>query len=396
MEENFSLKQTFAACFLALTAAAMIFAGAASAADEPIVLRTMGSLFFGGTVTKLDNGETFHGDHGYAQYFIPMEARDYPLIMWHGIGQSGRSFESTPDGREGFMAIMPRRGWATYIIDQPRRGRAGRTLETAAKHTSPTTMLESAAWDAFRNGVWDAAGGKAPYFFDGVQFPRTPEAVEQFFRQQTPDTGMEPRTDEYYRFMGRTMGELLKQTGPAVLMTHSNSGKYGWFTAIESPEGALKAIIAFEPGHFVMPEGEDVPEIPAGCEAAKPNTIPIRVPEADFMKLTKIPILIVYSDNIASEPSPIYNVNVWRISLTRSRHFAEAVNRRSGDVRVLHLPEIGIKGNTHAAFADLNNLEIAEVVEKFLAEKKLDGRAHPHTGPAPKNLTEYTIPLAAE
>ena len=58
MEENFSLKQTFAACFLALTAAAMIFAGAASAADEPIVLRTMGSLFFGGTVTKLDNGET--------------------------------------------------------------------------------------------------------------------------------------------------------------------------------------------------------------------------------------------------------------------------------------------------------------------------------------------------
>ena len=229
-----------------------------------------------------------------------------------------------------------------------------------------------------------------------MQFPRTPDAVEQFFRQQTPDTGMEPRTDEYYRFMGRTMGELLKQTGPAVLMTHSNSGKYGWFTAIEFPEGALKAIIAFEPGHFVMPEGEDVPEIPAGCEAAKPNTIPIRVPEADFMKLTKIPILIVYGDNIASEPSPIYNVNVWRISLTRSRHFAEAVNRRGGDVRVLHLPEIGIKGNTHAAFADLNNLEIADVVEKFLAEKKLDGRAHPHTGPTPKNLTEYTIPLAAE
>ena len=114
------------------------------------------------------------------------------------------------------------------------------------------------------------------------------------------------------------------------------------------------------------------------------------------MKLTKIPILIVYGDNIASEPSPIYNVNVWRISLTRSRHFAEAVNKRGGDARVLHLPEIGIKGNTHAAFADLNNLEIADVVEKFLAEKKLDGRAHPHTGPAPKHLTEYTIPLAAE
>ena len=383
-----------AACFLALATAAAVAAGAARADEKPIVLRTMGSLFFGGAVTKLDNGETFHGDHGYAQYFVPQGARDYPLIMWHGIGQSGRGFESTPDGREGFMALMPRRGWATYIIDQPRRGRAGRTLETKAEHTSPTTMLESAAWDAFRNGVWEAP--KAPYFFDGVQFPRTPEAVEQFFRQQTPDTGLEPRTDEYYRFMGHTMSELLKQTGPAILVTHSNSGKYGWFSAIESPEGALKAIIAFEPGHFVMPEGANVPEIPAGCEAAKPNTIPIRIPEADFMKLTKIPILIVYGDNIADEPSPIYNVNVWRISLTRSRHFAEAVNRRGGDARVLRLPDIGIKGNTHAPFADLNNGEIADVVESFLHEKKLDGRGTPHTGPAQKKLAGYTIPLAAE
>lgn len=86
------------------------------AQDNPIILKTMGSLFFGGTVTKLDNGETFHGDHGYAQYFIPQNAYNYPVIMWHGIGQSGKSYETTPDGREGFMSILPRRGWAAYII----------------------------------------------------------------------------------------------------------------------------------------------------------------------------------------------------------------------------------------------------------------------------------------
>lgn len=65
--------------------------------SRPIVLKTMGSLFFGGTVLTLPNGETFHGDHGYAQYFIPAKARNYPLILWHGMGQSGRSFESRPD-----------------------------------------------------------------------------------------------------------------------------------------------------------------------------------------------------------------------------------------------------------------------------------------------------------
>lgn len=95
--------------------------------EKPITLKTMGSLFFGGTVTKAETGETFHGDHGYAQYYIPQNSRDLPLIMWHGIGQSGKTFESTPDGREGYQAILTRHDWPVYLIDQPRRGRAGRT-----------------------------------------------------------------------------------------------------------------------------------------------------------------------------------------------------------------------------------------------------------------------------
>lgn len=60
--------------------------------QNPIILKTMGSLLFGGTVTSGPDGDTFHGDHGYAQYYVPQNAREYPLIMWHGIGQSGRSW----------------------------------------------------------------------------------------------------------------------------------------------------------------------------------------------------------------------------------------------------------------------------------------------------------------
>ncbi len=41
------------------------FSLSVQAEQGPITLRTMGSLFFGGTVTKAENGETFHGDHGY-------------------------------------------------------------------------------------------------------------------------------------------------------------------------------------------------------------------------------------------------------------------------------------------------------------------------------------------
>jgi hypothetical protein len=55
-----------------------------------------------------------------------------------------------------------------------------------------------------------------------------------------------------------------------------------------------------------------------------------------------------------------------------ARLWADAVNRRGGDVTVVHLPEIGVRGNTHFAFSDLNNLEIAGLLSKFLESKGLD------------------------
>lgn len=361
------------------------------AEDKPIVLKTMGSLFFGGTVQTLPNGETFHGDHGYAQFYIPQNARTYPLIMWHGIGQSGRTYESTPDGREGYMAILPRRDWPVYIIDQPRRGRAGYTASKIdMTNAVPTITSESGVWDAFRNGLWLTPA--KPYFFPVSQFPKTPDAVDQFFRQQTPDTGAEPRTKEYRDTMANTMAQLLKQTGPAVLITHSNSGQYGWFSAMASNN--IKAVVAYEPGQCVFPEDEVLPELPYKNELANQLLQPICVPRAEFMKLTKIPIMVVYGDNIATEPNEIFNVDVWRLSKERAREFVEVINKNGGDAKLVVLPDIGIRGNTHAAFADLNNLEIAKILEDFLHEKGLDGRENPHQGPQPKGLTEYTIPLA--
>lgn len=55
-----------------------------------------------------------------------------------------------------------------------------------------------------------------------------------------------------------------------------------------------------------------------------------------------------------------------------ARVWADAVNNKGGDVTVVHLPEIGIKGNTHFPFSDLNNLEIADLLSKWLHEKNLD------------------------
>src|SRR5262249_14596582 len=106
---------------------------------HPIVIAKQGSFMVGGSVITnpgtfdpnhptLD-GQTFHGDHAYVQLQIPPEPRDLPLVMWHGAGQFSKTWESTPDGREGYQTIFLRRGFPVYILDQPRRGRAGRSTE---------------------------------------------------------------------------------------------------------------------------------------------------------------------------------------------------------------------------------------------------------------------------
>jgi hypothetical protein len=55
-----------------------------------------------------------------------------------------------------------------------------------------------------------------------------------------------------------------------------------------------------------------------------------------------------------------------------TRLWRDVVNKHGGDVTVIHLPEIGIKGNTHFPFSDLNNVEIADLLSAWLREKRLE------------------------
>jgi hypothetical protein len=93
---------------------------------------------------------------------------------------------------------------------------------------------------------------------------------------------------------------------------------------------------------------------------------------SDFKKLIRIPIVIYYGDNIAAAPTAVWNKDHWRSGLEMAKLWAATINKHGGDARVIHLPEIGIKGNTHFPFADLNNIEIADQLSKWLKDKGLD------------------------
>jgi hypothetical protein len=118
----------------------------------------------------------------------------------------------------------------------------------------------------------------------------------------------------------------------------------------------------------VFPAGEVPAPIQSSSGAVAANAVPL----SDFLKLTRIPIVIYYGDNIPAKPDANPGADGWRARLEIARLWRDAVNARGGDVTVVHLPEIGIRGNTHFPFSDLNNLEIADLMSKFLADKKLD------------------------
>jgi len=328
----------------------------------PLVIQAQGSFAIGGTVitnpgtydpmTQAPHGQTLHGDHAQVFYQIPVGARKLPLVFLHGGGQSSKSWQTTPDGREGFQNIFLRRGFAVYLVDQPRRGQAGLSTEPIA--LAPKAD-DQRVFDTFRLGVW-------PDFFPGVQFPRDEQSLDQYFRQMTADTG--PFDLDV---ICNALDALFERIGPAILVTHSQGGGPGWLTAIRNPN--VRAIVCYEPGsNFVFPDGE----VPAPMPAATSALEALGVPPEDFARLARIPIVIFYGDNIAQQPVEAKGRDHWRVRLAMARLWAEAVHRQGGHVDIVHLPEVGIRGNTHFPFSDLNNLDVADLQSRFLHENGLD------------------------
>ena len=54
--------------------------------------------------------------------------------------------------------------------------------------------------------------------------------------------------------------------------------------------------------------------------------------------------------------------------------WVDAINKHGGDATLVDIPKMGIRGNTHFMFAELNNLRIAELLEKFIEEKVFSTR----------------------
>jgi hypothetical protein len=136
----------------------------------------------------------------------------------------------------------------------------------------------------------------------------------------------------------------------------------------------VKGIVAPEPGRgFIFPENEVPADMPSAAGTLKAEAVPV----ADYEGLTKLPIVIYYGDNFSVEPTNERGQDNWRVRLAMAKLWVVAVNKHGGDATLVHLPEIGINGSTHFLMSDLNTVEIADQISKFLDDEKLDLAAGP-------------------
>ena len=196
-------------------------------------------------------------------------------------------------------------------------------------------------YNNFRIGQW-------PDYNANAAVPRDEASRDQFFRAMTPDTGA---FDE--KVVVQAMTAVFEKAGDGVLITHSAGGGPGWGTAMASSH--VKGVIALEPGTFPFP--------------AKGTAVSMD----DFMKLTRIPIIVYFGDNIPKGDTPVANWSEdnWRVRWNLAKKWEAVMNKYGGHVQVVSLPDIGIKGNTHFMMADLNNEDVASAMEKWIKENGL-------------------------
>ncbi|MCO5066580.1 MAG: alpha/beta fold hydrolase [Rhizobiaceae bacterium] len=382
------LKKTGTAAVLFATMLAIGTAQSHAQDRKPFSVIDQGSFYVGGTMVRAggtydpskeidkgnklgvvagrsDDGSTFWKDQMYVQYQIPENPRKYPLVFVHGGAGTGAVWESTADGREGYQTIFVRRGYPVYIVDAPRRGRSGfptfngpfGTLEGKEVISNETRRVGlEYAWSRWR------IGPKPGEVFPNQAMPADDDSVQQFMLHVVPDLERDPDV------VVDDIVKLLEKIGPAILVTHSEAGTYGWMAAMRSPNVA--GIISFEPS-YMFPKDEMPEPIPLYKGESR---VGVPVTAEQFASLTKMPIDVFYGDNIPDQPVPDLLADGRRADRTISHLFVKALNDKGGDASVVELPKMGITGNSHFMFADKNNERIADEMEAFLGAKGLDAR----------------------
>jgi pimeloyl-ACP methyl ester carboxylesterase len=355
-----------------------------SAQAPPLAIARQGYFFVGGTYFDSPSGRSMSGQM-YVEFQIPAtRTHPYPIVMFSGGGQSGLNYTGTPDGREGWMQYFLRQGYAVYVLDQPSRARSPHQAEVGPQSRQPVERVQQRFTAPERSKLWPQATLHTQWPGTGVEGD---PVFDQFYAQNFPSLTSFPRQQELNRDAGAA---LLDRIGPSILLTHSQSGTFGWLVADARP-ALVKGLVALEPsgppvhdnvergapdwfadGPLTKPYGLTAPPLTYDPPVATPSDLKFErqnaadapglvrcwaqaAPARRLSHLQQIPILVVQSE---ASYHAAYD------------HCTVAYLRQAGvtALRYVRLADAGIKGNGHMFMLEKNSAEIAALITRWLKE----------------------------
>ena len=280
---------------------------------------------------KVDPNGEFEVEQMYVQYVkLAQPKAKVPILLWHGGGLTGVTWETKPDGNPGWQQWFLNAGYDVYVSDAVERGRAGWARYPEIFKSEPMFRTKKEAWELFRIGPSYETGGQRTAF-EGEQFPV--EAFDQFAKQGVPRwvTNDAPTQKAY--------DALVQKVCPCIVLVHSQGGNFGFNAALNAPD-KIKALIAVEPSG-----APDPAKVALG-------------------KLKGVPHLIVWGDYIDRIPA-------WQRVVAGPKRYREALAAAGVTADVFDLPAMDIKGNTHMMMMDRNSDDIAKLIGDWLTKQRL-------------------------
>ncbi|MGC1175245.1 alpha/beta fold hydrolase [Polaromonas sp.] len=373
------------AAVLALAAAV----GGCASVGAPAV--ATGYFFVGGHYAGEGAQRRLQGQM-YVQSFEPAHRRHpYPIVMIHGTAQTGNNFTGTPDGRTGWAQEFAARGYAVYVVDQVGRARSGASTALYGEYVelpldlvqflarSPDTAFPTARL----NTQWpDSAQPGQPIF-------------DQFAAQQVPNIRDATKNEELNLAANLA---LLERIGPAIVLTHSQSGALGWKLADMRP-AQVKALVAIEPNgpsfrdlvypYRASPPPQGAPwyryvetlSRPWGITRLALTFSPAREepPQAQLQAQPDAPELVRCWLQ-AGTPRTLPQLALVPIGLftaeasfrTASDHCTARFLEQAGvHVDHIRLAQEGVHGNGHMVMLERNSTEVGAVIARWLQRRSL-------------------------
>jgi pimeloyl-ACP methyl ester carboxylesterase len=324
---------------------ASVSLAAAGSLGGPLELQDEGVFFISGQTTQSNFPDSRQGgvapgqirtNQMYVQYRIPKTIGGAPIIMVHGSGHTGVTYETTPDGREGWATYFARRNFPVFVVDHAGRGRSGfdpTPVNRAKVESNPALIPPLPLFTRERAFSNFRMGSAYPNAYPGQQFPL--DAMDQYLAELVPNA--ENTLEGGGANTVKALVALVDKIGPSMVMVHSQGGAYGLELVRQRPD-KVRALIDVE-GSCGPLSADDVSKA-----------------------FSKVPTLIVVGDYFehdqnGAERNKLCNQTV------------DAINAAGGSAKFLSLPAAGIKGNGHMLMMEKNNLQIADLIIGWVGQQ---------------------------